>query len=77
MERRRFSEIDGPPLAPLPYIFVREDGTVTVIELLAAALLFLGSALIIRAVMLADVADPTAASHHKHELAPDDLRRAA
>ncbi len=48
----------------------------TIIELLAAALLFLGSALIIRAVMVAD-AHPTAASPHKGETAPDDLRRAA
>ena len=76
-ERRRFSEISGPPLALPPYIFVREDETVTVIELLAAALLFLGSALIIRAVVVADLADPTAASPHKGETTPDDLRRAA
>jgi len=56
---------------------VREDGTVTVIETLAAVLLFLASALIIRAVMLADAADPAGASRHKRDTAPDDLRRAA
>jgi len=50
---------------------------VTVIELLAAALLFLGSALIIRAAMVSDLDDPTAASRHKRKTAPDDLRRAA
>ena len=31
----------------------------------------------VSAVMLADAADPTVASHHKREPAPDDLRRAA
>jgi hypothetical protein len=56
---------------------VREDGTVTVIETLAGVLLFLASALIIRAVMLADAAYPTAASRRKNATAPDDLRRAA
>jgi len=50
---------------------------VTVIEILAAALLFLGSALIIRAVMVSDLGDPTAASRHEGETTPDDLRRAA
>jgi hypothetical protein len=64
-------------VAPPAYIFVREDGTVTVIELVAAVLLFLASALIIRAVMLADVADASATARHKREPAPDDLRRAA
>ena len=49
----------------------------TVIELIATALLLLGSALIIRAAMVADFDDPTAASRHKGETAPDDLRRAA
>ena len=76
-KRRRLSEIDGPPLAPPPYILASEDGTVTVIEILAAALLFLGSALIIRAVMVSDLGDPTAASRHEGETTPDDLRRAA
>ena len=49
----------------------------SVIELLAAALLLLGSALIIRAAMVSDVGDPTAASRPKGQTTPDDLRRAA
>ncbi len=49
----------------------------TVIEILAAALLFLGSALIIHAARVSDIGEPTAASRPKGETTPDDLRRAA
>ena len=44
----------------------------TVIELLAAALLFLGSALIIRAAIVSDLSDPTVASRPKGETTPDE-----
>jgi len=54
-----------------------EDGNVSVIEILAAVLLFLGSALIIRAAMVSDVGDSNAARRPKGQATPDDLRRAA
>ncbi len=49
----------------------------SVIEILAAVLLFLGSALIIRAAMVSDVGDSNAARRPKGQATPDDLRRAA
>jgi hypothetical protein len=54
-----------------------EDGTVTFLETLAAALLLLGSFAIIRAVMLADSSEPPARAHPETRPTNGDLRKAA
>ena len=65
------------PWLPCRLPWAREDWTVTLIEIVAAALLVVGSVLVIRAVAVSDLAAPPAPERAQPEPVASDWPKAA
>ena len=72
--KRNRVDLPGPLLRILSRL---EDGTVSMFEWVAAMLLVMGSAAILRAVMVADLEDRSEATTRKAQPAGEDFRKAA